>query len=508
MALPFSEDLLSAYLDGETNPEETALVERLLAEQPELQSELHQLTDLSQSIQALPRIPAPDDFVQSVLSEVNQRRPVQPKSPSSMPEEKSRSSRLWKNGLIAASLLVAVGLFSLRLREAKMPLEMAANSEIGDRLEADSVAFTNAPAGEAESALKDAGALTSESSIALKESPPFPLASMELNSETIPADDLTIAAVPRVVTLDKETIANRLSSLSDTPKSGDEVSVVAMNGDSPILVDFTVIDAQKTLGQLQVLLKNHSVQAVSVGQDFESKLDSDQKLVAIYLDLDEPVFEEILSQVSAIEAVVFVSEEAEQAAGLGQSGEAKSRKQQYSLTRRDFAQPMAARGVKTSPADGHQLRTLDRSKLKSSQENESTSRVKTISTEQQFRFDMSSVRETSKASMYSDSAKPAPDSAEPFLEENSLSGPKPTPPPPSLPIRATGGMRREQSADLKNAPSPRRNVLEGTEPAATKPMSKASAQSRSSDAPGASAKEQENAPERIRALLLLREEQE
>ncbi len=507
MALPFSEDLLSAYLDGETNPEETALVERLLAEQPELQSELHQLTDLSQSIQALPRIPAPDDFVQSVLSEVNQRRPVQPKSIASKPVKKSQSSRLWKNGLIAASLLLAVGLFSLRLREAKMPLEMAANSEIGDQFEADSVAFTKNPAGESGSAMKDAGALISESSLSLNESPSSPLISMELSSGTIPADDPEIA-FPQVITLDKETIANRLSSLSDAPKSGDEVSILAMDGDSPILVDFTVIDAQKTLGQLQVLLKNHSVQPVAVGQDFESKLDSNQKLVAIYLDLDEPVFEEILSQVSAIEAVVFVSEEAEQAAGLEQSKAANSPMQRYSLTHSDIAQPMAGRGVETSSTEGTQIGTLDRSNLKSSPKNKSTSVMKTTSTEQQFRFDMSSVRETSKASMHSDAAKPTPGSAEPFLDEKSLSELKPNPPTPSLPIRSPEGMRAKQPAGTKNAPSSKRVLPGATEPATTNPMSKVSIQSKGTDAQSVSPKEQENAPERIRALLLLREEQE
>lgn len=62
--------LLSAYLDGELGPEETARIEERLAEDPEARALLEQLRQVSQMVHSLPHSSAPADLADEVMQQL------------------------------------------------------------------------------------------------------------------------------------------------------------------------------------------------------------------------------------------------------------------------------------------------------------------------------------------------------------------------------------------------------------------------------------------------------
>lgn len=67
-----SDELISAYFDGEVSPEERAAVERLLAESEDAQRELNETSRLSALLHSFPRESAPADLAENVLQQTSQ----------------------------------------------------------------------------------------------------------------------------------------------------------------------------------------------------------------------------------------------------------------------------------------------------------------------------------------------------------------------------------------------------------------------------------------------------
>jgi len=115
-----SDELLSAYLDGELTDAERAAVEARLAADPEAQHLLHQLRSVSQDVQSLPLKSAPRDLRDQILSRI-EKSPLAPKNTAaSAPIADARTTtaplsfqgrRPW----IWASLAVAAGLMIMFL---------------------------------------------------------------------------------------------------------------------------------------------------------------------------------------------------------------------------------------------------------------------------------------------------------------------------------------------------------------------------------------------------------
>jgi anti-sigma factor RsiW len=82
---PFSEELLSAYLDGELSAEQRREVEEVLADSAEQRQVLDELRDLHTQLQQLPRCQLGDEFVERVLQEA-QRRSLATAAPTAEPE--------------------------------------------------------------------------------------------------------------------------------------------------------------------------------------------------------------------------------------------------------------------------------------------------------------------------------------------------------------------------------------------------------------------------------------
>lgn len=327
MSLEFSEELLSAYLDGEVSPDERDKIQQLLQDQPEIQAKLDQLKTLREQVRALPRLRAPEGFVTSILEQVesHSERSSQPKRPTSFFTE---MRQLGRRPLAAVVVVVFVSI-TLVYQWNQVTQQAENRSFIVDNA-ADSFSIEFA-----EQELEQAMLVTSAQQNSLAAGAAVPMEMPEFpkpaNRTAVP---LTLAdskqtesfalsmsssdiQAPKVVALKRETIQQHLESLAESPDVGDELSILTSRDESPILVDFTVVDVQKSLGTLQVLLKNHNVEQIELDDQAKelnssnsaSPFDANQKMVAVYLHLAEPELENVLNQVVALDATLIVPEE-------------------------------------------------------------------------------------------------------------------------------------------------------------------------------------------------------
>lgn len=291
--MSFSEEILSAYFDGEATPEEVALVERMLQECPELQARLADYDAIRSSIQGISIDKSSSNLAEVVRNQIAQFPRNATTGAAETVATKTQSRPLWTVGistLAAAAVLIGSGLFLLN-RQADMHPNDIAEAE----MEISPAALPGELAATARSLNEENFAM----SVASDHREPEP-ASAAVDSELRPV----------IVSIPAETIRQRLSSLGDEPRSGDEFSILTDHEKTPILVDFTVVDVNQAVNRLQVLLKNRAVKPIQLSADQQNlSFESSEKLVAVYLDLDIPEMETVLSQVPALEAVLFVSAE-------------------------------------------------------------------------------------------------------------------------------------------------------------------------------------------------------
>jgi len=111
-----TEELISAYLDGELSDDERELVDRAVAESEEHRQLLAELRALHGSLQTLPRFSAPADFSARVLQQIEQSK--------SAPKVASRHGvvlgrrRALRNLTAAAASLAAIIVIAILLRPA------------------------------------------------------------------------------------------------------------------------------------------------------------------------------------------------------------------------------------------------------------------------------------------------------------------------------------------------------------------------------------------------------
>jgi len=109
MPLEFSDELLSAYLDGELSPAERARVESQLAADPEAQQLLDELRALSGEVRELPRYSADSGFSQRVVqaalaAKAEQNGAAPPASQVSLPSSQSSSDKTRRGARLPAVL--------------------------------------------------------------------------------------------------------------------------------------------------------------------------------------------------------------------------------------------------------------------------------------------------------------------------------------------------------------------------------------------------------------------
>ncbi len=112
-----SDELISAYLDGEVTSQERAQVEQRLRNDPQWQQSLEDLRTLRETLRALPRQKLDDDFRQRVLRIVQEQPAAEapltapPSVAPPPPKDPSPSARrIWRRFMWAASAAAAVAL--------------------------------------------------------------------------------------------------------------------------------------------------------------------------------------------------------------------------------------------------------------------------------------------------------------------------------------------------------------------------------------------------------------
>lgn len=104
---PRSDDVLSAFLDGEASPQERAEVERRLETSPAARQELSELRAVSELVQDLPRQTLPGEFAAQVM-QAAERRMLLPERQPAVATPVSSRRRLY--GIAAAIAATAAGL--------------------------------------------------------------------------------------------------------------------------------------------------------------------------------------------------------------------------------------------------------------------------------------------------------------------------------------------------------------------------------------------------------------
>lgn len=105
-----TDELISAYFDGEVSPEERAAVERLLASSEDAQRELNETARLSALLHSFPREVAPVELASNVLRQTNQMPMPAQSAPNRTAAPVRSVRRDWLAGLIGAMATVAAAL--------------------------------------------------------------------------------------------------------------------------------------------------------------------------------------------------------------------------------------------------------------------------------------------------------------------------------------------------------------------------------------------------------------
>src|SRR5258708_614602 len=107
MKQPFSEEILSAYVDDELPAHERAAVERWLEESPEAREKLDGFRRLSRLFADLPRIEVPPEFPTNVL-QLAERRMLLPEARPVSSRQNLRRWALAGGSSIAAALVLGL----------------------------------------------------------------------------------------------------------------------------------------------------------------------------------------------------------------------------------------------------------------------------------------------------------------------------------------------------------------------------------------------------------------
>lgn len=382
MSFVFSEELLSAYLDGELSPEEIEQVERFLEDNPGSQNRLEDLKDASEALKLLPRIAAPADFSSQLIAALDSRQPASLPIPRQN-RSRSRWARWarwarWSRYTVSACCLILATVFVVQfVLPTSSPEHMVADRG----LEMDSLNLKASALGEGAATFDEMEGFGEQEGSEAAEFADMGIASnWNLNLE--------MAAVPTVTFLDRETITQRLSSLGQVPVTGEQLSLLTDSDEAPLLVDFTVVDVEKSLSELRLLLKQHAVTPVVMQESVdESSRHASGGLVAVVIELEQPDLEQVLQQVSAVDARLY-SPLLTMSSSMDGVGEAFGIQDSYDLSDQATSPEAEVRGLNEfTESLTAETQQFESGQPKSFTMNQAVDRV----TEQNFRFDLSEV---------------------------------------------------------------------------------------------------------------------
>ena len=241
-----SGELLSAYNDGETSPEEFAIVERLLETSAEARRELDEIGELSDLLHSLPRQTAPVELAPSVLSCAEQESllPTLADSAESAESSSPQVSRLrLATGLltVAAALLLVVFLVNKPVPDPSDSTQIVQQRNLE---QADESAERSAAIATAKAAAADQSATGGK----LVDAAGFP---QTLSATESKADIRSFSKS-----------ALNASRLRDV-QIGDVIPYFAVAQNQVAVLEVTVIDVQKAVGITQLLLEGNHIPQIA-----------------------------------------------------------------------------------------------------------------------------------------------------------------------------------------------------------------------------------------------------
>jgi len=283
----FSDELLSAYLDGEVTPAERAEIERQLEDSLDLREQLTVLTEVSQQVRMLKRPYAPPEIRAGVDARIHQLpRPLPPGKGPSVPA----GLRRWGNWLTVASAATLLLVAGWALNQH--PAENMATTE---SIPASSVA-----------ARKEAAELA-QAELSMSMASPKP------EQSSLPAQ---LGEPVQVVNVSRDEIRQRIAELGQKSLAGMSINVPGKlqegDGQTPIVVVFTVVDVREAMNQMQVLLQQQQVRSPDnqvLALDRDKADQSRLTAVTMELEMDGPEMAAVLNRVAAFDAVMYVDQE-------------------------------------------------------------------------------------------------------------------------------------------------------------------------------------------------------
>ena len=334
MSLPVSEELLSAYLDGELSPSEHELVERLLDELPALREQLAELSQVGEKLRALRREPAPGTLHRDVMSALTSRSVLKSDSPARPLVARDVAKAA---GALAACLAVGFSVWLANRPGAETGPNAA--SEVVAIHEADDsatgvVGMSAAPqpmlaVAEAPEANGLAAAVTAATQ------PGRTMMHAPLAAAAPAMDKRAMGSAARKMASTEETIRDRLLTPGYVPNAGELLSYLDVVDDQPVVVEYTVADVQQALGQVQVLLSRNGIRAV--GESKAPVQVEGDGTVAVYLEANDQELADVLDGLQSL-PLVMVVDEAETLASL-------PRMRRQSLQTRPFSSAAMKQGL-------------------------------------------------------------------------------------------------------------------------------------------------------------------
>ncbi len=342
MSTPSPEDLLSAFLDGETSPAETARLEKQLSADPLLREQLQELREISSAVQQIPLPAPPVGLHESVMSAIRQL-PIQ-QLPLDASENvsheqsvaagdrigQSRSdgpaTRRWQRwtGMICAALVLSLTASLLLVPKQWYPLAASLDEKLAVSTQAELVEEDHNPTLMAATSRSDAPVAMEMAapSVSPMAAPSQAARSFAIGGNSLPQESLSISSAPSanvadvpIVKLTNEEIRKKIESLQRKPVSGNSIQVpgklMVQGGETPIVVVFTVVDVHQAMSQMQVLLQkqqvrtldNEPVKATFNADDGQSDL---LKVVSVELEMEGSEMATLLNGVPALDAVLYV----------------------------------------------------------------------------------------------------------------------------------------------------------------------------------------------------------
>ena len=241
------DERLSAFYDGELSAVERADVERLLAELPNLRVEFSTLSDLSQRLGNLADAIPEADLCPRILQQIVSTHSATRTTPV-------RSQRRWMPFLLTACALTLVVAAILPLLPGSKSINSLAINESTNRAKTDSsrsAALSPRPA-----------ALESES-VEVFDSPAIPSSPVVMAAKAIESPQN--APQGDEPSLDGNGVDAQTSALltrfakDGELQPGQIISQVVEGGESPMLMEYTVINVHRTAALLEVLLRKHGI---------------------------------------------------------------------------------------------------------------------------------------------------------------------------------------------------------------------------------------------------------